>query len=52
MDGFYLVFYSDMFLKSLKSVMHTTKQGCLNPNLGQVWTNPNVGSKMLILTQL
>jgi len=20
--------------------------GCLNPNLGQIWTNPNVGLKM------
>jgi len=20
--------------------------GCVNPNLGQIWTNPNVGLKM------
>jgi len=28
--------------------------GCFNPNLGQIWTNPNVGLKMLfkILTQI
>jgi len=28
--------------------------GCLNPNLGKIWTNPNVGLKMSfkILTQL
>jgi len=28
--------------------------GCFNPNLGQIWTNPNVGLKMSfkILTQL
>jgi len=31
-----------------------TMLGCLNPNLGQIWTNPNVGSKMSfqISTQL
>jgi len=22
--------------------------GCFNPNLGQIWTNPNVGLKMLL----
>jgi len=28
--------------------------GCFNPELGKIWTNPNVGLKMLlkILTQL
>jgi len=28
--------------------------GCFNPNLGQIWTNPNVGLKMFLteLTQL
>jgi len=28
--------------------------GCFNPNLGQVWTNPNVGLKIefTVLTQL
>jgi len=28
--------------------------GCFNPNLGKIWTNPNVGLKMSfqILTQL
>jgi len=24
--------------------------GCLNPNLGQIWTNPNVGLKMSTFT--
>jgi len=24
----------------------TRKMGCFNPNLGQIWTNPNVGLKM------
>jgi len=22
--------------------------GCFNPNFGQIWTNPNVGLKMLL----
>jgi len=28
--------------------------GCFNPNVGQIWTNPNVGLKMSfkMLTQL
>jgi len=28
--------------------------GCFNPNLGQIWTNPNVGLKIefKVLTQL
>jgi len=26
--------------------------GCFNPNLGQIWTNPNVGLKMSTQLQL
>jgi len=27
--------------------VHSKKMlGCFNPNLGQIWTNPNVGLKM------
>jgi len=22
--------------------------GCFNPNLGQIWTNPNIGLKMYL----
>jgi len=26
--------------------------GCFNPNLGQIWTNPNVGLKMQLKKKL
>jgi len=25
--------------------IHSTMLGCFNPNLGQIWTNPNFGLK-------
>jgi len=35
-------------LIALKNVMQQLfyTLGCFNPNLGQIWTNPNVGLKM------
>jgi len=32
------------FLKKLRN--HKKMLGCFNPNLGQIWTNPNVGLKI------
>jgi len=34
----------DLF--KLHSLYTLTMLGCLNPNLGKIWTNPNVGLKM------
>jgi len=45
-----------LFLKLHATILlHSKKMlGCFNPNLGQIWTDPNVGLKMLfkIVTQL
>jgi len=30
----------------LGKIIHSTMLGCFNPNLGQIWTKPNVGLKM------
>jgi len=35
-----------IFLASLQIFFYTQKMlGCFNPNLGQIWTNPNAGLK-------
>jgi len=36
-----------LFMINCSMRTHNLKMlGCLNPNLGQIWTNPNVGLKM------
>jgi len=35
-------------VQSIGTYVHSKMLGCFNPNIGQIWTNPNVGLKNAI----
>jgi len=43
---FFLTQHLIFFIPKISDLSLEKKLACFNPNLGQIWTNPNVGLKM------